>query len=94
MQRNEIRWYISNDRHSLNQQIDKENFRIKSMRKRSGLQKIVILLYRLSTIQKMDKIIVLDNGKIIEQGSHTDLLKKKGTYAKLWAHQSGGFIED
>jgi ABC-type multidrug transport system fused ATPase/permease subunit len=42
----------------------------------------------------MDRIIVLDNGAIAEQGSHTELLKKKGTYAKLWAHQSGGFMED
>jgi ABC-type multidrug transport system, ATPase and permease components len=54
----------------------------------------VVIAHRLSTIQKMDRIIVLENGKIIEQGTHTELLKKNGTYAKLWAHQSGGFIEE
>jgi ABC-type multidrug transport system fused ATPase/permease subunit len=42
----------------------------------------------------MDVIAVMDNGQIIEQGSHTELLAAKGTYAKLWAHQSGGFIEE
>jgi ATP-binding cassette subfamily B multidrug efflux pump len=37
---------------------------------------------------------VLDGGKITEQGSHKELLAKKGLYARLWAHQSGGFLED
>ena len=41
-----------------------------------------------------DEIVVLDNGKILEQGSHAKLIKKGGTYAELWAHQSGGFIEE
>jgi ABC-type multidrug transport system fused ATPase/permease subunit len=54
----------------------------------------IVIAHRLSTIQKMDRIIVLDNGKIIEQGSHSQLLKKKGHYAKLWSHQSGGFLQD
>jgi ATP-binding cassette subfamily B protein len=53
----------------------------------------VVIAHRLSTIQRMDRIIVLDEGRIIEQGSHQELLKQKGLYAKLWAHQSGGFIE-
>jgi ABC-type multidrug transport system fused ATPase/permease subunit len=53
-----------------------------------------VIAHRLSTIQKMDRIIVLDEGRIAEQGKHADLLKQKGLYAKLWAHQSGGFIED
>jgi ATP-binding cassette subfamily B multidrug efflux pump len=42
----------------------------------------------------MDRIIVLNEGKIVEEGSHKILLKKKGQYAKLWAHQSGGFLQD
>jgi ATP-binding cassette subfamily B protein len=54
----------------------------------------IVIAHRLSTIQKMDRIIVLDSGKIVEEGSHRQLLRKNGTYAKLWAHQSGGFIED
>ncbi len=54
----------------------------------------IVIAHRLSTIQKMDRIVVLENGKITEQGTHKQLLKNKGTYARLWAHQSGGFIED
>lgn len=54
----------------------------------------IVIAHRLSTIQKMDRIIVLDDGKIVEQGTHAELLEHKGSYAKLWAHQSGGFIEE
>ncbi|MBC7746609.1 ABC transporter ATP-binding protein [Pedobacter sp.] len=54
----------------------------------------IVIAHRLSTISKLDRIIVLDNGKIIEQGSHTNLLSQHGVYAKLWSHQSGGFIEE
>lgn len=54
----------------------------------------LVIAHRLSTIQKMDRIIVMEDGKITEQGSHKDLLKQNGTYAKLWSHQSGGFIEE
>jgi ATP-binding cassette subfamily B protein len=53
----------------------------------------VVIAHRLSTIQHMDRILVLDDGKIIEQGTHQSLLKSKGMYAKLWQRQSGGFIE-
>ena len=54
----------------------------------------IVIAHRLSTIQKMDRILVLENGTIIEQGTHAELLQQGGTYAKLWAHQSGGFIEE
>jgi ATP-binding cassette subfamily B protein len=54
----------------------------------------IVIAHRLSTIQHMDRIIVLDNGRIAEQGNHKQLVKARGTYAKLWAHQSGGFIEE
>lgn len=54
----------------------------------------IVIAHRLSTIAKLDRIIVLEGGKIVEDGSHTELLGQKGTYAKLWSHQSGGFIEE
>lgn len=53
----------------------------------------IVIAHRLSTIQKMDRIIVMDKGKIVEEGTHRELLKKNGTYANLWKHQSGGFLE-
>lgn len=54
----------------------------------------IVIAHRLSTIQKMDRIIVLENGQIAEEGSHAELLTAKGLYAKLWSHQSGGFIDE
>jgi ATP-binding cassette, subfamily B, bacterial len=54
----------------------------------------IVIAHRLSTIARLDRIVVLDKGKITEQGSHKELLAQNGIYAKLWAHQSGGFIEE
>lgn len=54
----------------------------------------VVVAHRLSTIQRLDRIIVLDGGSIVEQGTHKELLQHKGLYARLWEHQSGGFIEE
>lgn len=54
----------------------------------------IVIAHRLSTIQKLDRIVVLDEGRIVEQGTHQDLINQNGLYAKLWAHQSGGFLED
>lgn len=54
----------------------------------------IVIAHRLSTIQKMDRIIVLDDGKIVEEGSHKELIRAKGTYAGLWNHQTGGFLEE
>jgi ATP-binding cassette subfamily B protein len=54
----------------------------------------IVIAHRMSTISKLDRIVVLDDGKISEQGTHQELLDKHGIYAKLWQHQSGGFIEE
>lgn len=53
----------------------------------------IVIAHRLSTIAQLDRIIVMDNGAIVEQGTHTELLKQNGVYAKLWSHQSGNFIK-
>jgi len=54
----------------------------------------IVIAHRLSTIAKLDRIVVLDNGSIAEEGAHAELIEKNGIYAKLWAHQSGGFIDE
>jgi ATP-binding cassette subfamily B protein len=54
----------------------------------------IVIAHRLSTIAKLDRIIVLDKGVIVEDGTHAELISKQGIYAKLWNHQSGGFIEE
>ena len=53
---------------------------------------VVAIAHRLSTIAAMDRLIVLDRGRIVEEGDHRSLLAKGGLYARLWEHQSGGFL--
>ena len=53
---------------------------------------VVAIAHRLSTIAAMDRLVVMDGGEIVEQGSHAELLAAGGLYARLWAHQSGGFL--
>ncbi len=53
---------------------------------------VIAIAHRLSTIAQMDRLIVLDQGAIVEQGSHSELIASGGIYAQLWAHQTGGFI--
>jgi ATP-binding cassette, subfamily B, bacterial len=54
----------------------------------------IVIAHRLSTIQKMDRILVVDDGQVVEEGTHAQLVEQGGIYAQLWAHQSGGFIEE
>ncbi len=53
----------------------------------------IVIAHRLSTVANMDRIVVLDGGKIVEEGTHKELLAKKGVYKKLWSRQSGGFLD-
>ena len=53
---------------------------------------VVAIAHRLSTIAAMDRLIVLDEGRIVEEGNHQTLIQQGGLYATLWAHQSGGFL--
>ena len=53
---------------------------------------VIAIAHRLSTIAALDRLIVLDQGRIVEQGTHSELIALGGLYAQLWAHQSGGFL--
>jgi ATP-binding cassette subfamily B protein len=53
---------------------------------------VIAIAHRLSTLSAMDRIIVLDQGRIVEDGTHDALLAKDGLYARYWNRQSGGFI--
>ncbi|MEJ2175588.1 MAG: ABC transporter ATP-binding protein [bacterium] len=55
---------------------------------------VIAIAHRLSTVARMDRLVVLEAGRIVEQGSHAELLAASGLYAKLWAHQSGGFLAE
>ncbi|MDB5185131.1 MAG: transporter related [Candidatus Saccharibacteria bacterium] len=55
---------------------------------------VIAIAHRLSTLWHMDSIVVMEAGAVIEQGTHQELLELAGTYAKLWTHQSGGFIDE
>ena len=53
---------------------------------------VIAIAHRLSTIARMDRLVVIDQGRIVESGSHSELIAKGGLYARLWQHQTGGFV--
>ena len=55
---------------------------------------VIAIAHRLSTLREMDRILVLENGVVVEDGSHTELVGRGGLYAKLWEHQAGGFLQE
>ena len=55
---------------------------------------VIAIAHRLSTIAAMDRLVILDQGRIVEEGSHDGLLAHGGLYAELWARQSGGFLAE
>ena len=66
----------------------------KSFEKLSHNRTTIAIAHRLSTLRNMDRIVVLDKGRIIESGTHNTLLRRGGEYARLWKMQSGGFLQE
>jgi ATP-binding cassette subfamily B multidrug efflux pump len=62
---------------------------VKLMRGRT----VIAIAHRLSTIAQMDRLVVMEHGRIVEQGTHAELLRDQGPYARMWQRQSGGFLE-
>jgi ABC-type multidrug transport system fused ATPase/permease subunit len=54
----------------------------------------IVIAHRLSTVRRMNRLVVIDGGRTVEQGTHDELLQARGLYTSLWAHQSGGFLGD
>lgn len=55
---------------------------------------VIAIAHRLSTIAAMDRLVIMDQGRIVEEGSHAELIAQGGLYASLWKRQSGGFLAE
>ena len=55
---------------------------------------VIAIAHRLSTIARMDRLVVMDKGVVVESGTHAQLIEHGGLYARLWAHQTGGFVAE
>ena len=75
--------------------LDSETEKIiqRSLNKISKGKTALVIAHRLSTLSTMDRIIVLDKGRIVETGTHKQLLRKNGKYAQMWKNQTGGFVK-
>jgi len=71
-----------------------ENYIQESLESLMKHRTTIVVAHRLSTLSRMDRILVFDQGKIIEEGSHAELLQKKGHYAHMWHMQAGGFLPE
>ena len=54
---------------------------------------VIPIAHRLSTIARRDRIVVLDRGRLVEEGTHAEIIARSGLYAGLWSRQSGGFLD-
>ena len=66
----------------------------KSFEELSHNRTTIAIAHRLSTLRNMDRIVVMEQGHVVESGTHNSLLRKRGVYAKLWKMQSGGFLQE
>lgn len=73
---------------------ESEKYIQKSLQKLIKGRTTVVVAHRLSTIQNMDRILVIEKGRVVDSGSHRELLSSSPLYQKLWSHQSGGILQD
>ncbi len=66
----------------------------KALRELMHGKTVIAIAHRLSTLREMDRILVLDRGAVVEEGTHAELVARGGAYAELWHHQAGGFVQD
>lgn len=71
-----------------------ENFIQESLERLMQNRTTIVIAHRLSTLAKMDRILVFDQGKVVEEGSHSELMTKQGHYSHMWQMQAGGFLPD